>query len=126
MELPSQSRTDLMTTFEPLSANDLAVLRALIVQVPGRLGDEVAAQLRHTQRESGVVTMVELAVDVDAPRAEIADGPLPGRALVEDSTGLIGELMVWIKSGHLSMLEYAWYTDDVPTALPTPDQIRFA
>ncbi|MET4613338.1 hypothetical protein ABIC28_004339 [Rhodococcus sp. PvR044] len=115
-----------MTTFEPLSVNDLAVLRALLVQVPGGLGDEVAAQLPHTQRESGAVTMVELAVDSSVPRAHVADGPLPGRALVEDSTGLIGELMVWMKSGHLSTLEYAWYTDDVPTALPSPVQIRFA
>lgn len=42
--------------------------------------------------------MVELAVDLGAPRADIVDGTLPGRTPVEGSAGLIG---VWMTSGHV-------------------------
>jgi hypothetical protein len=36
----------------------------------------------------------------------------------------MGELLVWVEAGHLSALEYAWVTYDMPAALPPVDWIR--
>lgn len=54
-------------------------------------------------------------------------GPIPIRPLVSDRKGeLISELLVWVTDGVLSALEYVWFTDEPPVALPSPNQISIA
>ncbi len=36
----------------------------------------------------------------------------------------IGTLLVWVKDGYISALEYAWVTDVPPVHLLTVDQVR--
>ncbi|MCY0942883.1 hypothetical protein [Streptomyces antarcticus] len=52
--------------------------------------------------------------------------PLPIDAPVHDRSGeYIGELLLWVEgSTTLSALEYAWVTDEMPTSLPSIDQIQ--
>jgi hypothetical protein len=64
---------------------------------------------------------IDLTVGETVPAA-------PGRVmspihrLVQDDSGTeIGFILLWIDSGRLSALEYAWFTDDAPTELP-PDE----
>lgn len=72
-----------------------------------------------------------LSVDIDVPGADRTGGftgVLPVRAIVEQAGGEqagepIGELLVWVTGGTLSGLEYAWYTDEPPVELPSPDQL---
>lgn len=60
-------------------------------------------------------------------RAEISDGVIPGTGTVKDSSGeLVGELLLWVSDGMLSALEYSWYTDEAPTALPDPHDVTVA
>jgi hypothetical protein len=69
-------------------------------------------------------TFIDLAVPHSAPRSGADDGPLPGRTLVHDQAGqVLGEVMLWIRDGYLSALEFAWYTDDPPTEWPSPEQL---
>ncbi|WP_405178673.1 hypothetical protein OG225_32310 [Nocardia sp. NBC_01377] len=36
----------------------------------------------------------------------------------------IGEVILWVENGWLSGIEYAWYTDERPLALPQPSRIE--
>jgi len=59
-----------------------------------------------------------------ASQSPLADGPTPARAIIVDESGeLLGELIVWVRSGRLSALEYAWVTDEMPDRLPSVDEI---
>jgi hypothetical protein len=50
---------------------------------------------------------------------EVADGELPAGSEVRDPAGAhVGEVIVWVKDGYLSALEYAWVTDEPPRRLP--------
>jgi hypothetical protein len=44
---------------------------------------------------------------------------------VEEPNGEpLGEIVVWVTAGYLSDLEFAWVTDDIPAAIPSPERIR--
>lgn len=43
------------------------------------------------------------------------------RTVINDSGIPIGFVMLWVKEGRISGLEYAWVTDNPPTELP-PDE----
>ncbi|WP_413101168.1 hypothetical protein [Streptomyces sp. Inha503] len=59
--------------------------------------------------------------------AEIPNGVIPATGVVKDSSGeLVGELLLWVSDGRLSALEYSWYTDEAPTALPDPHDVTVA
>lgn len=73
----------------------------------------------------GIPTLLELRVEASAPAAKCNDGPIPVRALVEGSDEEIeGEVLLWVRDGYLSGLEFAWFTDDAPTRMPTAESIR--
>jgi hypothetical protein len=85
------------------------------------------AQLNFARATGGIPTTFDPDVESGAPRRDADDGPLPGRTLVRrpntesNVADLIGEVLVWISDGHLSGLEYAWYTVETPTAMPNAD-----
>jgi hypothetical protein len=90
---------------------------------PGQL--ELLVQLGTLRVVGGPATFNELEVAGGTRPAPLPDGPVPGTAWVEDPDGRpVGTLVAWISSGYLSALEYAWVTDDPPTALPRVERIR--
>ena len=60
----------------------------------------------------------------DATRVDLPDGPFPANAFVPNSANYQGEIIIWIKDGHLDGLEYAWVTDEPPTRWPRPDEME--
>lgn len=95
-----------------LGMNDFAGRDALLLQVPF---------LVHV---AGSEFMQDLAVLAEIVRAPVASGPIPTRAIAVANDGrLVGEVLLWVTDGYLSTLEFAWYTDDRPEALPTPNQL---
>ncbi len=52
------------------------------------------------------------------------NGPFPARALVQDSAGYQGEIIVWLADGRVSGLEYAWVSDDAPSRWPRSDEME--
>lgn len=102
---------------------------ALIAHITAPLGDKSEALTR--QAASATIirassTMLDVAVQGELPAAHLADGPTPGRALVYDGDQLVGEVLVWVGCGQLIGIEQAWFTDDAPSAWPTPDRVRVA
>lgn len=86
---------------------------------------ELRAQVPATKVIGGISTYFDLVVDGSVPRANSPDGPIPGRAFVEGETGEPeGELLLWVKEGHLSGLEFAWVADEPPKEMPPPERVR--
>lgn len=70
---------------------------------------------------------IDLVVSDSAPSVPLADGPLPITADVVDADEqYVGELLLWVKDGRLSALEFAWVTDEPPSTLPPLSSIRVA
>jgi hypothetical protein len=73
--------------------------------------------------------MLDLDVPTRATRIDLPDGPYQGPhdevriEVVSEGGEHIGGILVWIKAGQLSALEYFWYTDEPPTQLPSVDRI---
>ena len=105
-----------MTGVEPDGVQ--AVLRQLLGAAAFDGRDDLLAQVDAVEIVGGPVTMLELRVQTDH-RAAVADGVLPVEGVVVDGEGTeCGVLLVWVRDGLLSGLEYAWWTDEPPTLLP--------
>lgn len=62
----------------------------------------------------------------DAPRVDLPDGPLPDAVSYRtDAVAVGGELLIWMQDGRMQMVEFAWFTDEMPTELPRLDQLVF-
>lgn len=72
---------------------------------------------------SGPPTMTTLTIE-DGARTQRPDGPLPVDAEVFDNDLSLGELLLWVRDGKLDLLEFAWWSDDRPAALPTLSAIK--
>ncbi len=60
----------------------------------------------------------------EAPRADFADGPLPGSlAYRTDEAPLAGEVLVWMRDGRIDSVELPWFTTEMPAGLPRPEQL---
>jgi hypothetical protein len=88
--------------------------------------EQLVAQVPRLRIEGGPITFLRLLVDRSlTPRSTFERGPVPGFAGVYGVEGLaIGTLLVWVKDGYLSALEYAWVTDEAPDRLPEASQVR--
>ena len=100
---------------------------ALIAHVTKSLGAASVTLVRQGKAATVVrhsATMLDLEVSTEAELVDLADGPTPTQALVYDGEDLVGELLVWVRSGQLIGIEQAWFTDEAPTEWPSPDAVR--
>jgi hypothetical protein len=110
---------------EPVAGQVRRVLACILRRAifPGRV--ELLQQVENVDVVDGPITMLNLRVTGDALRSPCSDGPVPLSAMVTDADGIAtGELLIWIKDGYLSALEFAWWTDDPPENLPSIDRIH--
>ena len=83
----------------------------------------LAAQVANVRVEDGP-SPTFLRLVVGGPQdASVPDGPLPGNFPVYRDAELVGEVLVWVKNGVLSGLEFAWISDVPPTQMPHPDDV---
>jgi hypothetical protein len=89
--------------------------------------DDLLRQVAGVRVTGGPVTMLDLTVADVPPCTSCPDGPVPLSAIVNDKGGEpMGELLVWVKDGYLSGLEFAWWGDTPPHRLPALSQVRVA
>ncbi|WP_040872139.1 hypothetical protein [Nocardia exalbida] len=68
---------------------------------------------------------IDLSVRPGAVQASDApDGIFACGAVTDRNGSPLGEVILWVENGWLSGVEYAWYTDQRPHALPEPDRIE--
>lgn len=108
-----------------LTTNEQAVLQFILGNASFEGAHELSAQINGTKVVGGPATLLHLKAPNDSPKAAMTDGPAPIRAFVAEPEGDIeGEILIWVKDGRLSGLEFAWYTDTQPSELPEPGLIR--
>ena len=77
------------------------------------------AQIPHLVVVDGSALQLELAVAAEIEASEAATGPIPTRCVALDLNGeMAGEVIVWVRDGYLSGLEYAWFSDEMPSGFP--------
>lgn len=108
-----------------LTFKERDLLGMLLSQAGFEGAQELAAQVEGTSVIGGLPTVLDLRAPRTSPAAHCEDGPIPVRAFVQPADGVVeGEILVWVKGGYLSAIEFAWYTDIVPTEFPSYEQIR--
>ncbi|MFD6275437.1 hypothetical protein ACFWFI_07670 [Streptomyces sp. NPDC060209] len=113
-------------TPRPLDPAERAVVELLLAnEFPGAA--ELRAQVglvRVVARWGAHSASVDLMVPEGAPRSSAGSGVVPVDATVVDASGsLFGEILLWTTAGHLSAIEFAWYGDEPPSALPDVEMI---
>ena len=110
--------------WRPISADEARIV-ADVVAGSGK------TEYRHILEDVGVAEVsheAEWVLDVRTRRSaaaiEAQNGPLPVRAYVMSQGEFHGEIMLWIKDGHLSGIEYAWVTDEPPTRWPIAAELQ--
>jgi len=68
--------------------------------------------------------ILDIQPPVGTPGTNLPDGPFPANAFVPNSADYQGEIIIWIKDGHLDGLEFAWVSDEPPTRWPLPGQME--
>lgn len=114
-----------MTDQRSLTRHESDVLELVLKAIPGSAATRLEGQVKSVVVVGGIPTLLDLQVAPGAMPADVPDGPLPSRAIVEATDGQPeGEILVWVTSGYLSGLEYAWFTDEAPTDFPAADRVR--
>lgn len=103
-----------------------SLVRTVIEHAPYEVRAPLLAQADTLEYVGGPVTMMRLRVAGDRPRASGVTSPVPGGPSVVDAEGNdIGVLLLWLdEAGYIDCLEYGWVTDEMPTELPSPSQVR--
>jgi hypothetical protein len=117
------------TPIQPRSLTDLeSDVITKLLSVGGTGADEFRTQIPYSQVVAtwGVGSpSVDLAVQPGAAQAAgSADGIFANGAVTDRNGSPVGEVILWVENGWLSGIEYAWYTDERPRALPEPAQIE--
>jgi hypothetical protein len=112
----------LMTLWRPISFSEIAMVTAILERsaIPaGRL-------LLHGLGQAHVLPDTVWFYEMRTPgngRIKLPNGPFPAFAYVRTGSEYRGEILLWLKDGRLSALEYAWVSDDLPTRWPRPDEL---
>jgi hypothetical protein len=108
-----------------LTANERGIIERILKAADIPDVTVLLAQAANLKVSGGIPTFIDLKGNAAAARATIPNGPIPVRALVYSRSGeLQGEILLWVRDGYLSALEFAWFTDETPTKFPLPEQLQ--
>jgi hypothetical protein len=114
-----------LTDERALTPTEVALLLHILDGASFEGADALRAQVSLAHVAGGIATFLGLAVAAGATASTFRAGPIPGRAFVEGTDGEPeGEVLVWVTGGYLSGLEFAWFTDEMPTEMPDADRVR--
>lgn len=116
-----------MTEEQPSAEAVRALVRAVVAHAPEQARASLLAQVDNLEYVGGPVTMMQLRVTGGcAASTPGISNPVPGGPSVVASDGNdIGVMHLWLdEAGYIDCLEYGWVTDEMPTELPSPSQIR--
>ena len=110
-----------------LNEDEAALLRLVIRGCGHEAAALLEAQIGAAKVVGGIPTLLHLAVPEDhRAKADIPDGPLPGRYYVDKDSVHQGEILVWVLGGLLDALEFAWWSDEAPQRMPAPSSVTIA
>jgi hypothetical protein len=106
-----------------ISPEESAVITAIITrsgipEAQSLLAELDGARVAHDSQWVINVTPQNLVAPVP-----FADGPFPAHGDVTGGSTYQGEVIVWVKDGHLDGMEFAWVSDTPPSRWPRPDEM---
>lgn len=103
-----------------------SLLRRAVSLSPGVGRDELREQIEGLTYVSGPVTMMDVRVERSRPAARGVTNPFQIQPTVVDNAGeLIGGLLLWLDpEGYIDCVEYFWYTDEMPSTVPSANQLH--
>lgn len=108
-----------------LTGLERELIQRMVLVLPPETGEGLSRQLDQT---SVVVDDLPLAlsllVEQTAEPVDLPDGPIPVATEIWDGNSYQGELIVFVKSGYLTLFEFAWVTDEIPAGFPDPDTVQ--
>jgi hypothetical protein len=115
----------LMTERRELDSNERQILETILRQWSAPGVEELQLQVPGTVVVGGLPTLLDLEMDKSLPSASLKDGPVQTRAIVVGSDDAPeGEILIWVRDGYLSGLEYAWVTNEPPAGFPSASRVR--
>jgi hypothetical protein len=123
--IQGDTEMDASARMRPLDQRERDLL-SMILSAPVPGAAELAAQLDAARVTGhwGSTLSIDIEVpDSVPPASQATSGVLPvDTEVIDEAGGPIGEILVWVDSGRLAALEFAWYVD-VPEILPGQDRI---
>lgn len=96
-----------------------------IAELLGDAGQPLAIQARDARVTGYSPTYIDLDVPASCNPGSWADGPLDVKPLVIDrGSDPVGEVLVWVSAGRVTLLEQAWFTDEPPQSWPSLEMVR--
>jgi len=113
---------------QPVSKDILHLVSALLVKLPDPTRQLLVEQVHDALVVNEVPgQVINFAVPSYVMKAQLPDGPVyPIPAVIGDDGELRGELILWLKNGHVIGLEHPWFTDDPPESWPDVAHISFS
>ncbi|GIE79756.1 hypothetical protein Aph02nite_57060 [Actinoplanes philippinensis] len=113
--------TDVDRPLRPLTEAERRVLAYLLdVNEPGAAALRAQLDSARTPGYRAETAEFDLVVTGDVPLDTTGEALFPTRTFVWEGDVPQGELLLWIRDGRMSCLEYGWISDDQPTDLPDP------
>ena len=106
-----------------MSPEETAVITAIIEQSGVVEAQPLLAELGGALVAHEAQWLIHITPQKYCPAIPIADGPFPAHADVTDGSTYQGEVIIWMKNGHLNGLEFAWISEDPPIRWPRPDEM---
>jgi hypothetical protein len=100
----------------PLAPSERALLEHVLADVPALRAQPARTRVLRPWFEGAAGVDLEVG---ECPQAEVADGVLPVHAEVRD----LGEIQLRVRDGRLAALEFAWFSGEQPTTLPSVAQL---
>src|SRR5262245_61813926 len=110
--------------WQPMSPEEKKMVNAIVSASGVRGADALIDELSGAVVSRSPVWVFDVKPMNDGPGIDIPNGPFPVHAYVPSAAAYQGEIIIWIKDGHLDGLEYVWVSDTPPTRWPRPDEME--
>jgi hypothetical protein len=110
--------------WRPISPEQAAVVRSILSQADTRRSGPLIADLDGALVADETTWILDVKVSNKSEGADLPNGPFPAQAFVPNRAEYQGEVIIWLTSGHVSGLEYAWVSDNPPTRWPRADEME--
>ena len=107
-----------------ISPEEVAVVTTIVSTSGVSSGQVLIDELDGATVAHSAQWILDIQPAVGTPGTDLPDGPFPANAFVPNSADYQGEIIIWIKDGHLDGLEFAWVSDEPPTRWPLPGQME--
>ena len=111
-------------TDRALTGEERALITAIISSTGHYDANALQAELAQALISHRSTWVCDLQLPDSTPVFDRPDGPFSARTFVSNGIDYQGEIIIWVTSGHLSGLEYAWVTDQPPTRWPRLDELE--